>query len=155
MDIIAFVLISNLGRPQRNRSKKSSTESLAVNNVLSGAEKMHKSAGLMESIMSGGGKITSWRVGGKIRTWSRFKFILRVKAVAKQIQESLQVPVDATVALCFHQVDLDFITAVFGCLMAGVNVISGTRLRNISKSPHTTFSRHKRRHCVRTVLNHD
>ena len=96
-----------------------------VNNVLSGESlSSQASSQLIESVLIGGGKITTWRAGGKIRCWSRMKFFNRIKAVARQIQETLQIPAGETVALSFPHVDLDFITAFFGCLMAGVNVIS-------------------------------
>ena len=101
-----------------------SEPSNGVNHVINGPEKKTQAISLMEALMSGGGKVTSWRNSGKIRTWSRLKFFLRVKAVARQVQDSLKIPPGETVALSFHHIDLDFVVAFLGCLMAGVAVVA-------------------------------
>ena len=124
--------IKSHSRPHRLVSDHNSDLTI-LNNVLTGAAKTHSTVGLIEAMMSGGGKITSWRLGGKIRSWSRLKFFLRIKAVARQIQDTLQLSTDSIIALCFTNVDLDYLTALFGCLMAGVSVVTIPTPENCSR----------------------
>ena len=47
--------------------------------ILTGEDRKTSPRPLIESIISGGGKITSWRQSGKIRSWPRQKLFSRIK----------------------------------------------------------------------------
>ena len=47
--------------------------------ILTGEDRKTTPRPLIESIISGGGKITSWRQSGKIRSWPRQKLFSRIK----------------------------------------------------------------------------
>ena len=79
---------------------------------------------LIESLVTGIGKVTTWRhQSGKIRQWSHAKLIGRCRAVAKQLQDTLQLGPGSTVGLCFPGGDLDGLASLIGCFLAGVNAL--------------------------------
>lgn len=47
--------------------------------ILTGEDRKTTPRPLIESIISAGGKITSWRQSGKIRSWPRQKLFSRIK----------------------------------------------------------------------------
>ena len=47
-----------------------------------------------------------------------------VKAVARQIQDTLQIKPGDVVGLCFQNLDIDHVVTLLGCFMAGVNPIN-------------------------------
>ena len=97
--------------------------------VLTGSETENGTPrSLIESIMTGIGKVTTWRTGsGKIRTWSRQKLIDRCRAIAKQLQDTLHLGPGSTVGLCFPGGDLDGIASLIGCFLAGINALPLTQ----------------------------
>ena len=47
-----------------------------------------------------------------------------LKAVARQIQDTLQIKPGDVVGLCFQNLDIDHVVTLLGCFMAGVNPIN-------------------------------